>query len=181
MMARDDGQEVIFEVKVDYVQQDRQHQADIENRRVDEIVIRTLTVELPQELEHLFGVSAEINIKGTRSGSIIVFFAVVVTAYGVLSGYKGLVESVELIRDHARDLINIALSRFGDFNVSVSARYPSFRHSPFERDLVAALPYNAEYQPPQRDGFFYFLFAFSILELLVIAVLVGGAVVDKYF
>ncbi len=123
------------------------------------------------------------------------FFTAAVTAYGVLSGYKGLLESVELIRDQARDLIKIFLSRMDEFNITVTARYPRMEYfepgmfrrlrrrmqSPFDEDLVAALAYNAEFQQPQRDGFFYFLLAFSIIELVVIAALVGGAVIDKYF
>jgi hypothetical protein len=42
-VARDERQEVIFEVEVDYPHRDRSIRADGENSRVEEMVVRTLT------------------------------------------------------------------------------------------------------------------------------------------
>jgi hypothetical protein len=188
-------QEVIFEAKVEYSENDRSIREGKENHRIEEVVVRTLTLHLPRDLDLLFGLKVDIYIKGTRYGSLSVFFGAVLAAYGILSGYKGFYESAKLIREQAEDILEAALSRLGEFRVDVSTRYPSmetlnsmwfkkfkkYTRDPFEAELLAATMPPYEMYQLRRDGFFYFLLALSIVELVVIGLLVYGAVIKTYF
>lgn len=190
--------EAIFEARIErmgHADSEQSSISDEELRRIEEVVVRTLTVDLPTDLERLFGVEAEIHIKGTRYGSLSVFFGAVVGAYVILSRYKGFYESVELIRQQAKDLLKAALRRLGRFSVDVYTRYPSVRAlesgwfrglrkhipAPFLAEFLSATwPPNEGYRP-RRDGFFYFLLTLCIVELVVIGLLVYGAVMKTYF
>lgn len=173
--------EAIFEAKVDY-SGNRSLDAR-EDRHIEDLVVRTLLEELPRALDHVFGLSVEVRVRGKRYHSLSVFFGVAVAAYGLLSGYKGIYDSIELIRQQAGDLLESALRQAGDFNVNVYSRLPNqmepemFLRRRF-RWRHLAFP---EEGTPARDGFFYFLLGFSILELVVIMFLVYAAVMRTYF
>src|ERR1022692_4836112 len=96
--------EIIFQATVDY--SDSRNLSDIgENKEIKERVSRALTQDLPRDMEALFGVNIDVQIKGTREGSIIMFFGVVIAGVssllGALSRYKSLYDSVVLIQNQA--------------------------------------------------------------------------------
>jgi hypothetical protein len=196
VMLRRQRREVVFEARVESAEKGARLTPSGENGSVEDTVIRTLTAELPGEMRRLFGVEVEIHIKGTRYGSLSVFFGAVLTAYGLLSGYKGFSESMNLIRQQADDLLTGALRRLGSYSVNVYERYPGTEElddwSPRYRwlrrryppDLVGEILARAEptYEvvPPRRDGFFYFLLTLCIVEMAAMGLLVWRAVVHTY-
>ena len=115
--------EAIFEATVDY-RGSRSLDAR-EDRHIEDLVVRTLLEELPRELDQVFGLSVEVRVIRTRYHSLSVFFGAAVAAYGLLSGYKGIYDSIELIRQQAADLLGLALRQAGDFNVNVYGRLPN--------------------------------------------------------
>lgn len=176
--------EAILEAHIDYSDSRELTQED---SRIEATVVRTLTTDLPRDLERFFDLHVSIRIKGTRYGSLSVFFGVMVAGYGLLSGYKGLFESVELIRDQAEDLIASNLGQFGSLSVNVYARYPESPQTTWDRLLGHRFPGYPSLVPvpqptrPHRDGFFYMLLVLTILEGALIAALVYGAVAKTYF
>jgi hypothetical protein len=158
--------EAIFEATVDY-SGNRSLDAR-EDRHIEDLVVRTLLEELPRELDQVFGLSVEVRVRGKRYHSLSVFFGVAVAAYGLLSGYKGIYDSIELIRQQASDLLGSALRQAGDFNVNVYSRLPN--RDWMEPDMFLKRRFRwrhlafAEEGTPGRDGFFYFLLGFSIRD-----------------
>ena len=175
--------EAIFEATVDY--RDSRNLDVREDRHIEDLVIRTLLEELPRELDSIFGLQVQVRIRGKRYHSLSVFFGVAVAAYGLLSGYKGIYDSIELIRQQAADLLELALRQPDDLNVNVYSRFPNRDWFEPEMFLRRRFPWRhvatAEESRPVRDGFFYFLLAFSIVELVVIGMLVYGAMMMTYF
>jgi hypothetical protein len=192
--------EVIFEARIEYRTSERRITENSKIQHIEESVKQTLIVDLPKDLDLLFGVKAKIHIRGTRYGSLSVFFGAILAAYGILSAYKDFWDSVELIRQQAEDLLNNTLNRGGrrEFNIRVSTRYPmGYRRSLLQRDVAILLhdirhelvfrardrdqvrPY--EMYRPRRDGLFYFLLILCIIESAVIGLLVYGAVMQVYF
>jgi hypothetical protein len=187
--------EFVFEAHIRAQDDDRDFLIEKEGMQLEQAVIKTLTVDLPNELDHLFGIKITVYIKGTRYGSLSVFFGVVLATYSVLSGYKGLYESINLIGDQATALLNPIVSRYGKYSVYVKSRYPAlnnpddwehkiekyFFHPGGPRRLAAALASQFDENHIRRDGFFYFLLVFSIIELAAIILLVYGAIAKTYF
>ena len=155
---------------------------------------RALTDDLSRDLEILFGVNIDVQIKGTREGSLIVFFGAVVAGVSALSRYKNLYDSVALIQNQAPRVIHAALNGFGNFNVGVHAVDPTLnslehsryrkwrRHLPFyEESLRDSLDADDSQARHRRDGFFWFLLALCVLEGIALGMLVYMAVLKTYF
>ena len=192
-MPRRRRKEVIFEAKVS--SRDPNRPITREDEKLKATIHETLTRDLPRELSEIFDLKVEIEIKATRYGSIAVFFGAVFTVYGIIAGYKDFLDSIELIRQQADDLLEIAVRRVrnneNDY-VQVSVRSLSVDESepPFarRRRRMAAALFPPESLPPavtsyqsRRDGFFFFLLFLCIAALIIIALLVYKAVLKTYF
>lgn len=177
------SEEVVFEARIDYADSDAS--LTEEDDRVEAAVYRALTAELPRDLSRFFGLEVSTRIRGTRYGSLSVFFSVFVLGYTVLSGYKGLFDSVELIRSQADELIESALrGRNQRFSVNVYARYPQFSQRRWADRLLSSDEFPIAIGPPARSslrGAFALLLLVAIIEALAIALLVYGAVMKTYF
>jgi hypothetical protein len=69
--------EIIFEARIDY-SDSRNMRLDAEGYpEIEQSVRRALTEDLPHEMDTIFGVNIDVQVKGTREGSITVFFGVV--------------------------------------------------------------------------------------------------------
>ena len=134
----------------------------------------------------------DLQIKGTRDGSITVFFGAVVAGISALSRYKNLYESVVLIQNQASRVIAATLNGAVRYNVNVHAVDPStnsledrFRwwrkHGPFPMDFMPYGIGDAGGTRTNRDGFFWFLLALCILEGTGLGLLVYRAVMKTYF
>jgi hypothetical protein len=80
--------EIIFQATIDYsdsrnMKLDRNENSDVEQR-----VRRALTEDLPHDMDSIFGITVDVQIKGARDGSITVFFGAVVAGISALSRYK---------------------------------------------------------------------------------------------
>src|SRR5260370_40128543 len=89
--------EIIFEAEIDYSDK-RSLLIDGEEREVEHVVRQALSEDLPSEMSALFGIAVDIQIKGAREGSLIVFFGAVFAGISALSRYKSLYDSIELIQ-----------------------------------------------------------------------------------
>jgi hypothetical protein len=179
--------------QIDYSGQGTLRIGDGENPGIEERVNRALTQDLPRDLEILFGVNVDVQIKGTREGSLIVFFGAVIAGVSALSRYKNLYDSVVLIQNQAPRVIHAALNGSGEYSVGVHAVDPSERsledpryrwwrrRAPFSdeflRDASGADDSQARHR---RDGFFWFLLALCILEGLALGMLVYMAVLKTF-
>jgi len=167
---------------------------DKQNREIEQLVSRALTKDLPRDLETIFDVNIDVQIKGTRAGSIIVFFGAVIAGVSALSRYKNLYDSVVLIQNQAPRVIQAALNAPDKYSVSVSAVDPSERsledprhrwwrrHAPFPVEFLSdGFGADDSHAPNRRDGFFWFLLALCILEGVALGMLVYMAVLKTYF
>ena len=186
--------EIIFEAKIDYSGTGTLRVRDEQSPEIEERVNRALTRDLPSDLEILFGVNIDVQIKGRREGSLVVFFGAVIAGVSALSRYKNLYDSIVLIQNQAPRVIRKALNGSGTYSVGVQAVDPSERsledpryrwwrrRSPFPedslRDSFGADDSQARYP---RDGFFWFLLALCILEGVALGMLVYMAVLKTYF
>jgi len=168
---------------------------DAEPGEIDRSIRHVVESDLPRELGEIYGLKVSARFITTRPGSIVAFFAATVAAVGVFSSYSDFFESVALVRKHSTTLLKRMLeSRFAhgmEANVSVSTEYPHVvdpddlhprrwlrRH--FGPDMFPAALLGTK-ERSSRDGFFWFLLAWSILATAALAVLVAGAVVRTYF
>jgi hypothetical protein len=194
--------EIIFEARIDYSDRRDLSLGDIrESPEIEQRVTRVLTQDLPHEMETIFGMNIDVQIKGTRQGSILILFGAVIAGVSpllsALSRYKNLSDSVVLIKNQAERAIRTALNeqRIGTYSVDVEVVDPT------ERSLVEDtprrwwrrhMPFPVEFMPDnfssedsharhRRDGFFWFLLALCILEGVAIAMLMYRAVINTYF
>jgi len=185
--------EIIFQARIEYSDSrnkqmlDREENPDIEQR-----ARRALTEDLPHDMENIFGVNVDVQVKGTRDGSITLFFGAVIAGVGALSRYKSLYDSVQLIQNQAQRVIIAAL---GDsrYSVSVNAVDPTpdalqdpryrwwRRHGPFPLEFLPASLADDPGVRRGRDGFFWFLLVLCILEGVTLGLLVYRAVLKTYF
>jgi len=161
-------------------------------------VERLIENRLPSDLEKLFGVEAEIQVKACRYGSLHVFFGVLLSGIGLIASYKDFYDSIQLIRKHCNLLLRELLQdRYPhrSFDVKVEPRHPHLP-DPYDRymskrwqmlgpeiaeTLWALGEPSAALQRPRRDGFFWFLLSLCLLLLGALGVLVYAAVVQTYF
>jgi hypothetical protein len=185
--------EIIFQALIDYSGQGTLKSGDEVTSELEQRVNRALTHDLPRDLETIFGINIDVQIKGTREGSLIIFFGAVIAGVSALSRYKNLYDSIVLIQDQAPRVIKAALP-YDRYSVNVNAVDPSARsfdfdnpkyrwwrrHSPdgFLRDSLGADHLEARHR---RDGFFWFLLALCILEGAALGSLVYMAVLKTYF
>ncbi len=180
--------EFIFSATINYRNSDNQLRPGGPENTVESVVRTALTETLPQDLNAIFGLSVSVEIKGIRPGSIVVFFSAVIGGLGILSRYKSLYDSIELIRQQADRVLDAVLNS-NTYSVSVSAVHPNpetarrwfrrrFDH-PFAEDFADSA-FNQPYSNA-RDGFFWFLLVLTIIETFVIGLLVYRAVWKTYF
>jgi hypothetical protein len=131
--------------------------------------------------------SAKQHEPSTRSGHtrLIIIFGAILSAYEIVSSFKDFSDSIQLIREEADKLIQVAVRRFGSFDTRVSVRYPKIDD---DRDMMRRMKMDIEFQSAWRevyrsryDGFFYFLLCLCIIQFIIIALLVYGAVMRTYF
>jgi hypothetical protein len=184
--------ELIFQAAIDYSDSRNMKLDRSENSEVEQQVRRALTEDLPHDMDTIFGITVDVQIKGTRDGSIVVFFGAVVAGISALSRYKNLYDSVVLIQNQACRVIQAALNGAGRYNVNVRAVDPNpesledrFRwwrkHAPFPMDFMPHSIGEAGSGRANRDGFFWFLLALCILEGIGLGLLVYRAVMKTYF
>jgi hypothetical protein len=186
--------EIIFQARIDYSGSATMRIGDKENPEIEQRVSRALTHDLPHDLETIFDVNIDVQIKGTREGSLIVFFGVLIAGVSALSRYKNLYDSVVLIQNQAPRVIQGALNGSGKYTVQVSAVDPSEqsledprrrwwrRRAPFpEEFLLDNFGADDSHGRHRRDGFFWFLLAICILEGVALGMLVHMAVLKTYF
>jgi hypothetical protein len=183
--------EIIFEATIEY-EYDHSTQrklllesSDDQYRQIQEVVTQTLTTDLPKDLQIAFGMRVEINIKAVQSGSLIVIFGAILSTYEILSSFKDFSDSIQLIREEANKLIRVAVRKFGSFDTNVLVRYPKIKD---DHDMMRRMRMDIEFQNAWRelyrsryDGFFYFLLVLCVIQFLIIALLVYGAVIRTYF
>jgi hypothetical protein len=177
--------EIIFEAHVEYYDSDKMR-LTLENREIEEIVKRSLSEDLPRDMDTLFGLNVDVRVIAAREGSLTVFFGAVILG---ISRYKSLYDSIKLIQEQGTRILEAALRNRGRFSINVRARQPSMdslemsgvrwfrKHwpEPFDFRMTANEPFMS------RDGFFYFLLVLCILEGMAIGLLVYKAVVKTYF
>jgi len=200
--------EVMLSASIEYAQTKEQsgmrlgeknQELDISSRRLQDEAKRVIEDRLPADLADLFGIDAKVEVRGCRFGSLIVFFSVLLSGYGLIASYKDFYDSIQLIKEHCNLLLRTVLRDnypHHDFKVEVETRYPTL---PNPHDLYSPsrywkrlglhpseLPWELwESAPPpqhaRRDGFFWFLLVLSTVLLGVLGVLVYAAVVQTYF
>jgi hypothetical protein len=181
--------EVIFRAKIDYSDARSMSLRDInENSEIEQRVVRALTQDLPRDMEAIFGVNIDVQMKGTRAGSIVMLFGVVIATvspvFSALSRYKNLYDSVVLIKNQAHSAIAAALNGSGKYSLSVDVVDPSERSleetNPY-RWWRRRSPFQVEFMPDNfgvgdsrmghRDGS-WFLLMLCILEGVALGMLV---------
>jgi hypothetical protein len=183
--------EIIFEAEIDFSDR-RQPRMRGELGEMEDLVRKALSEKLPSEMNDLFGITIDVQIKGAREGSLIVFFGIVFAGVGALSRYKSLYESIELIRRQSERVIGSALNNRDQLRINVRVADPSHRlvdaYRPnFERRLARfsdeafSLSDTPSAPPWSPYAFFYFLLILCILETLAIGFLVYKAVSITYF
>jgi hypothetical protein len=128
-----------------------------------ELVEKTLVYDLPRELHEIYDLSVRIEIRKIRKSSLHAFFDAFMIGFTLLSGYKGIFDSIELIRDHAEYLLQELSSQFGK---SVNVRLRITRRSRVSE-------YFSVYA-------FTFVLLMALAELAVIAWLVYYAIAIIY-
>ena len=185
--------EIIFQAKIDYTDSRNRPLESDENPEVEQRVRRALTEDLPHDMDTIFGVTVDVQIKGTREGSITVFFGAVIAGVSALSRYKGLYDSVVLLQNQAQRVISSGLNDSNRYSVSVNAvdptpdslEYPGYRwwrrHAPFPMEFLPPNLAGDSGARQARDGFFWFLLVLCILEAIALGLLVYRAVLKTYF
>jgi hypothetical protein len=166
--------EIIFEINI-RGKTESEHLLDEDGesgKKIEGMVIQTLTVDLKNHLREIFGLDVIINIKGSYYGSLTVFFGAIIVAYEVVSRYKSFNESIRLIEEQTEHLL--------ERNLRPLHLYVQGIHSYSTLPVELMIPSSRFYRS-SRDAFFYFLLALSAIEALVICLLVYGAVVKTYF
>lgn len=91
---------------------------------------------LKNKLLELFNIQAEISIIDIRYHSLEIIFGVAFTAYSILSGYSGIYESIEVIRQQTEGLLFKEITSdypedvrypINELNVSVDIIYPKLK------------------------------------------------------
>jgi hypothetical protein len=125
----------------------------------------------------------------------LIFFSAIVSGLGLFSSYAGFFDSVKLIKQHGKLLLERATRGYpgADFEISVVEQFPSLpdpndfgwrrirkMFGPEADELWRGFMF-AGRERSNRDAFFWFLLIFNILLLAALGILVEGAVVKTYF
>ncbi len=153
--------------------------------------------ELPRELDELFGLTIETKVIAVREGSILIYFGAAIAGLATFSRYKGLCESVNLLKGQLGRLLHLLIEQKypDDIQVNVNVEFPHldspgdwpWRWRKFMRDpedeYMASMLVGGVDRPvrAKRDGFFWFLLVLCILETAALAALVWRAVTTTYF
>lgn len=202
--------EIILSATIEYEQTGKQsgmylgedgHEMNISSKHLEADCKRVIENQLPEDLENLFGIEAEIQVRGSRYGSLIVFFSVMLSGYTLIASYKDFYDSIQLIREHCAVLLNKLLrdrySHHSFRDVVVKTRHPAlldphelywpsrlwkrFGIHPSEMPLGPLAESSPLHEHPRRDGFFWFLLVLCVLLLAALGVLVYAAIVQTYF
>ena len=73
--------------------------------KLDSAARTILCKDLPADLATIYGLKTDIRYIATRQGSLVIFFGVMLTTYGLITNYKAFSESIDLIRKHAKRLL----------------------------------------------------------------------------
>lgn len=161
--------------------------------KLEGAVKAALKEELPKELEEIYNLKVKIEVLATRDGSLVAIFSAMVVAYGLISGYKDLWESVPLLRKHAAIVLHKVSKTFSpDIEVDVEllkmppmpSRHRVFKvwgHANESGDFFASGFYPSSSPDRRRDGFFWFLLVATVLLFSFLVALVSGAVIRTYF
>ncbi|MFH1688599.1 MAG: hypothetical protein ABIE70_13905 [bacterium] len=191
--------EVVFQATIARLQEGKYEEStNWDYGEEESIVLEALNHELPHDLRELFGLEVNVRIKGTREGSLVVFFSVIISTYVLISRYKNFHESVKLIRDQANRILGRRLRSHGRYNISVGPAYPSILdedncrcriHDGRSRRVRGELPIIDEdtgsepggYRSVSDRGLLTIVLVFALVEFVLLVALVSGAVVHTYF
>jgi hypothetical protein len=170
-----DGQ-IILEVEIST--QDEEEEIWLDNTK-DEIVHdieQALTTELPRRFAEIYGMQIQVRLRYVGTGSIVMVFGVLIGGYTLVSQYQDFVDSLILIRNQAKSLIEAILRRLRGYRrtyVRVDVRHiPSVAYMRGYREIGPLY---------HRDAFFYFLLILCVIQFAFIIALVAGAVIQTYF
>ncbi|MBL7066436.1 MAG: hypothetical protein ISS29_01065 [Candidatus Marinimicrobia bacterium] len=148
-------------------------------------------IDLKKNLEKITDYQIpSINVVNEYSGSIELVLTIVFGTFSVLSGVKGLYDSITLIKNQSRKFIARKLrSKYGvDFNVDTNVEYPTIERF-YPEDLFfhfgkrGILPFpiaTSENHRSRRDGFFYYLLISNIVLLIILGFMVYKAVIQQF-
>jgi hypothetical protein len=175
------GEEIIYELVVYSESDENDEWLGDWNTDLVGVIRNALTEELPSVLSQGYDLQVEIRIRYIGSGSIMVIFGAMIKGYTILSQYKNIVESVQIIRQQAKGIIERVLRRFSRnrrVGVQVNVRrVPSSMASGQQRSRESYIG-RAAVSP---GAFFYFLLVLCIVQFFFIVLLVAGAVIKTYF
>ena len=170
---------------------------DMPYERLEEKARKAITEELPKDLKDIYGLSIKTSIERTQEGSLLIFFSAVVAGIGFLSSYADFFASIQLIKQHARWLLNRVTREVNgqaiwQFDVNVEEQFPyvndpaslgTMRSGKLIRKNMEEVWSNSltSRHSSNRDAFFWFLLILNILLLTAIGFLVAKAVEKTYF
>ena len=112
------SKEFIFEAIIDFGHQTRDKEIYLVDKpesfdnikvptrtEVAESASKAISVELPEELENIYGIKIKTRIIATRYDSLHLFFGAILTGYTLIGGYKSFLDSVDLIKRHANSIL----------------------------------------------------------------------------
>jgi len=155
--------------------------------RAERIVMSVMLEDLPRDVNELYGFEIALRHLGTRGGSLLLFYEVIASGLGAISSYADFVDSMNLIRTHAKRLLDHGLERERDLEIGVRCEWPNCEGE--ERYLKEfygrgsrPLPFLVQSESrAKRDGFFYFLLCLCIIQAALIYALLYVAVKKTYF
>jgi hypothetical protein len=200
------GRNVVFTLRVDYSDQQRQGRSMLSHGTVGDFPLSTLEAdlrniierELPKELSSLFDIEVQTKVLDTKYTSLTIFFGALIAAYPLIASYHDFAESVHLIKKHCYLLVDALDSeKYGhSFNKNVDVYYPTLpdptdypyrwmRHMFGHPGGEEAFALTALMQRPNtsrvRDVFFWYLVVMNIVLTILVGSLVYRAVVSTYY
>jgi hypothetical protein len=158
---------------------------------IKDFLIETVEIDLKKNLEKITDYQIiSINVVNEYSGSIELVLTIVFGTFSVLSGIKGLYDSITLNKNQSRKFISRRLkTKYGlDFNVDTNVEYPTIERYYLE-DLffhfgkrgILPFPVNtSEGIKSNRDGFFYYLLISNVVLLIILGLMVYKAVIQQF-
>lgn len=178
--------EAVFEAVVDY-KDSKRSDADSSTATVRQLLKERLEKGLQKDLHDIYNIDAKIKVRSTQTGSLHIFFTAAISMASLVANYKSLFESLILISQHAKFLIECLL-RTQQPNqvpiVDVFCRYPIMNG-----EVNGVRGAHASEWPlshprhfiNRRDGLFWSLAIFSFVVFILLCALVWGAVHQTYF
>lgn len=168
---------IVFKAHISTKRKEDNYIFKFEGDKIDHTATSALLQELPGELENIYGLKVSIKVNHVRKGSLVIFFTVILTAYSIISSYKGFYESIELIKKQSADLLEMRLQEL-DPSLIVEVTTVNPNHN--EHGLTAKRPFNVVSKIVANNCFFYFLLILSIVEFIAIAWMVHFAIIRTY-